>query len=81
MAKKRNKQPVPTPTQEAVRTPILSRNGWKFVVSGLILVAMGFIVLSFTDSGGQNAASHISPFLLVGGYALIGIGLAQKTNP
>ena len=49
------------------------------VAAGLSLVVIGFIVLSFTDSMGQNMASHLSPFFLIGGYSLIGLGLIFKT--
>lgn len=31
-----------------------------------------------TDPMGQNWASNLSPFLILGGYALIGLGIVLK---
>jgi hypothetical protein len=58
--------------------PILSRRGWKIVAAGVVVVILGFIVLSFTDPRGQNVASNLSPILIIGGYALIGAGIVTK---
>lgn len=53
----------------------ISKRGWKVIGTGIGIVAIGFFVLSFTDPAGQNWASNLSPFLLLGGYATIGIGI------
>ena len=53
----------------------VSKRGWKVVGAGIGLVALGFGVLSLTDPEGQNWASNLSPFLLLGGYAAIGLGI------
>jgi hypothetical protein len=58
--------------------PPLSKKGWKIFLGGIIFVITGFFVLSLTDSRGQNWASTASPFILVGGYALIAVGLIVK---
>ena len=53
----------------------ISKRGWKVIGLGIGIVAIGFYVLSLTDPGGQNWASNLSPFLILGGYAIIGIGI------
>lgn len=64
---------------ESLRAPsAISRRGWKVIGVGLLVAAVGYIVLSFTDSRGQNLASSLSPFLIIGGYAIIGFGIIAK---
>ena len=53
----------------------VSKRGWKVIALGIGIVIAGFIVLSFTDPGGRNWASNLSPFLILGGYAVIGMGI------
>jgi hypothetical protein len=74
MAKK-DKKDIPVASQPA--TPI-SRRGWKTIGIGIGIVILGFVVLSFTDPRGQNFASHLSPFLILGGYTTIGFGILLK---
>jgi hypothetical protein len=62
----------------AIRSRIISRRGWKVIGSGVGAAALGYIVLAFTDPRGQNMASVISPFLILGGYATIGAGILLK---
>ena len=59
----------------------LSAPGKKLALAGGILVALGFIVLSRADSMGRNWAASLSPFLILGGYAAIGIGLFLPPAP
>ena len=59
----------------------ISAKGWKVIGAGAGIVALGFIVLSFTDPAGQNWASRLSPFLILGGYAAIGVGLFLPPAP
>jgi len=63
---------------EAPKAPVISRRGWKVIGAGLGTVVLGFFVLSLTDPRGQNFASTLSPFLLIGGYTLIGFGIVAK---
>jgi hypothetical protein len=60
------------------RSPIISRRGWKTIGVGAGVAALGYLVLSFTDPRGQNLASTISPFLILGGYAAIGAGILVR---
>lgn len=48
------------------------------IAMGAIAVVAGFITLSFTDPWGRNLPSRVSPFLLLGGYALIGVGIMVR---
>ena len=46
--------------------------------AGIGVVFLGFIVLSLTDPSGQNWASTLSPFLILGGYGTVAAGIVQK---
>ena len=78
---RKNRSKSPTPPAETPRGPILSKRGKKLIASGIAGVVLGFIVLSFTDARGQNLASRVSPFLLILGYTLIGVGIIAKDPP
>ncbi|UPT72957.1 MAG: hypothetical protein M0D55_13710 [Elusimicrobiota bacterium] len=41
----------------------------------------GFVLLSFADARGANAPALVSPFLLIAGYAAIGVGLFLPPAP
>lgn len=81
MAKK-NKRPA-SPNEQSPAAPqlpvrFISKRGWKAVGGGIALLLIGYFVLSMTDPMGQNWASNLSPFLILGGYALIGLGIVLK---
>jgi hypothetical protein len=57
---------------------MISRRGWKTIGGGAAIAALGYLVLSFTDPRGQNLASTVSPFLILGGYATIGAGILLR---
>jgi hypothetical protein len=54
----------------------LSSLGKKVILAGFVVLAAGYFILTKTDPAGQNLASKLSPFLILGGYALIGAGIA-----
>lgn len=56
----------------------ISKRGWKVIGAGIGILILGYIVLSKADSMAQNWAGTLSPFLILGGYALIGIGIILK---
>lgn len=60
---------LPSPSQA------LSSRGKKLALAGGALVVLGFIVLSRADALARNWAGHLAPFLILGGYALLGVGL------
>jgi len=66
---------APLPTEP------ISPVGKRLIAAGAALVVLGFVVLSFADPLGKNAASVLSPFLLLGGYAAIGLGLFLPSAP
>ena len=71
----RNAQP------KTVSKPVvfgLSRVGKKVIFSGVGLAIAGYYVLTLADPMGQNMAATISPFLILGGYALVGLGLLVR---
>lgn len=53
----------------------ISGRGKKMIFAGIGVLITGFLVLTKTDPAGQNFASHLSPFLILGGYIVIGIGI------
>ena len=53
----------------------LSTTGKKTIAGGVILAALGFLVLSRADSMGRNWAASLSPFLILGGYGVMGWGI------
>ena len=73
MKKDRPAQPLPMQA--------LSSRGKLIVGAGGALVIAGFVFLSFADSLGRNLPALVSPFLLIGGYAAIGIGLFLPPTP
>ena len=58
----------------AVVEPISSR-GKTVIGLGIGVLALGFFVLTLTDRMGRNWASNLAPFLILGGYAVIGLGI------
>ena len=76
MAKKKDKlAQSKKPVLSSVNLEGVSRRGWKVIGIGIGIVAIGFYVLSLTDPAGQNWASNLCPFLILGGYAVIGFGI------
>lgn len=61
--------------QPTVTLPVISKRGKIIIATGIGLVIVGFLVLTETNPQGDNLASIISPFLLIGGYITIAIGI------
>ena len=76
--KKTNKDKV---SAAPAPSAVLSPQGKNLVWAGGIAVILGFIVLSRADAMGRNWASSLSPFLILGGYASIGVGLFLPSTP
>jgi hypothetical protein len=76
--KKTVKEKVPAPPSPS---EVLSPRGKTFVAAGGSLVLIGFAVLSRADAMGRNWAASLSPFLILGGYAAIGVGLFLPPAP
>ena len=72
----KEKVPAPPPPSE-----VLSPRGKVLAAAGGISVLLGFLVLSRVDSLGRNRAASVSPFLILGGYAAIGVGLFLPPSP
>jgi hypothetical protein len=66
-------KPAPEPSR-----PLVSKRGWKVILGGIGTLGIGYSVLSLADPLGQNWASKVSPFLILGGYAIIGLGIVTK---
>jgi hypothetical protein len=74
---KKNKRPLSAPPRHAPiqRPPLLNKRSLQWIAGGIFTLVAGYIVLAFADAKAQNWAGTFSPFLILGGYALIGIGL------
>jgi hypothetical protein len=68
----------------------LSKVGKKALVAGIVVALVGYYILTLADPSGQNWAANLSPFLILGGYALVGLsivvrdpssGVSSATNP
>lgn len=53
----------------------ISPLGWKVIGAGVCCVALGFLALTRADALGRNWAATVSPLLILGGYALVGLGI------
>lgn len=80
MAKNKKTTKAFVPEPPASSAP-LSAEGKALVGAGGALVVLGFVVLSFSDPLGRNVPSVVSPFLLLAGYAAIGLGLFLPADP
>ena len=82
MAKNKNKfdknkliKSAPNQNIPKIKLGGISKRGWKIIGIGIGTAALGFYILTFTDPAGQNWASNLSPFIILGGYAVIAIGI------
>jgi hypothetical protein len=50
--------------------------GRRLVAAGAVCVVLGFLALTRVDALALNWFSTASPLLILGGYALVGLGLA-----
>ena len=54
------------------REPLLTKCQFLGITAGILLVGVGFYVLTQADPAGQNWAGRLCPFLILGGYGVIG---------
>jgi len=77
----KNKKEKIKASVEPVRTSGISKAGLKVIFTGAVVLAAGFFILTKTDPSGQNWASKLAPFLILGGYAVIGTGILVPGKP
>jgi hypothetical protein len=73
-----NKQQAAVPHQPQQKKVVLtgiSKLGKKIIFTGITVLAIGFLILTKTDPEGQNWASFVSPFLIIGAYIMIAVGI------
>jgi hypothetical protein len=56
----------------------LSRVGKKVLSAGIVCACLGYYILTMADPMGQNWAANTSPFLILGGYALVGLSIIVR---
>lgn len=71
---------VPEASAPVEADPI-SSTGKKTIAAGAVLCAAGFAVLTKADAMGRNWAASLSPFLILGGYAVMGWGIFRDDAP
>ncbi len=70
MAKKAvPREPVPAPDSK------ISREGWRGMGAGIAIAAAGFWALSRADPMGRDGMAVAAPFLILGGYAVMALGI------
>lgn len=74
MAKKHRK-PESSQCPQVRSNESLTPLGKKLMIGGGVLLLLGFFLLSKTDPYGRNWASHATPFLILGAYGLILVGI------
>lgn len=78
---KKERRRLQAPEQTAEDFGSLSSKGKKIIAAGIATLALGFLLLTRTDPRGQNWASKLCPFLILGGYAVIAAGIVTPDNP
>lgn len=75
MAKKDKKTTKASAPSLPAPSASIPPRGKALAAAGGVLVVLGFIVLSRADALARNWAGQLAPFLILGGYAVIGYGL------
>ncbi len=75
--KKTHKKEIPAPPPSEALAP----GGKLLIKAGGSCILLGFLVLTRADALGRNWAASLAPFLILGGYAAIGIGLFLPPPP
>lgn len=83
MAQNRKRQvSAQPPARPALRG--VSGRGKKIILAGGGVAVLGYFLLTKTDPAGQNIPSLLSPFFILGGYLLVGLGIilpSSSSNP
>lgn len=82
MSKKKHKKrkdeehgaPAASDAEELEAEP-LSRRGKRTIFWGILLLVVGFFLLTFTDPEGRNWASFLSPLFILSAYGVIATGI------
>lgn len=87
MAKKNRQQKAGASSEKTMKAgggerisspiPVLGR---RLIIAGACGVVLGFLALTRVDALALNWFSTASPLLILGGYALVGLGLAVPSR-
>lgn len=69
---KKNKRPAQAPPPVESSKPLMGPLSKKLMLGGLVVLVVGYVILSMADSRAENWAGLLSPFVILGGYGLIG---------
>ena len=75
MKNKHSQQKFAKVQAQSIPQEIITKRGKTIISIGIGLVIIGFLILTKTNPQGDNLASIISPFVLIGGYITIAIGI------
>jgi len=65
--------------QSPSRRDGFGRVNWLLLALGLVLLVVGYVVLSMADERAANLAGRLSPFLILGAYGLIFVSLILRS--
>lgn len=74
MAQNRKRQVLAQPPARPALEGVSGR-GKKLMLVGGGVALVGYFLLTRTDPAGQNIPSLLSPFFILGGYILVGLGI------
>lgn len=75
MGKRNSRENKPVPGPGVSDRSALSAAGRRVIPAGICLLAAGFFILSKADPAGKNWAALVSPFMILGAYAVIALGI------
>jgi len=64
--------PLPQPADR------FGRANWLLLGAGAVLLLLGFLALAFADERAANLPGRLAPFIILGGYVVIFLGLVKK---
>lgn len=65
---------------QSLPQPLFTKGQIQTILAGALLTIAGFVVLSQADPAAKNWAGKLCPFLILGGYAVIGVALWKGKN-
>jgi hypothetical protein len=72
--------PETTPQALAPADDRFGRTNWLLLIIGVAMLVVGFWLLSMADERAANLAGRLSPFVILGGYGAIFVGLVLRSG-
>jgi hypothetical protein len=75
-----NQQPPTSNSKIESQQDRFGPTNWLLLGGGLLLLVVGFVVLATADERAANLAGRLAPFLILGAYAIVFIGLIYRSS-